>query len=202
MSDGCIQCLAPIVYHGYAVAEFLQHAGCNLLVDRIVFGQQDIQPAVLAQRVTRDQRGRGFGRHRSAHHAQNRFQQLRLPDRTPRLSGSSSPSLLPLMRNGVSWSTPRPLLAYLLEHGGALAGELALLFHKFIAAASVEGARRMAEVTGIRRIALSGGVFQNLLLRELLIPLLIHSGFEVFLNERVPPGDGGLSVGQVWYKYG
>ena len=35
----------------------------------------------------------------------------------------------------------------------------------------------MAEVTGIRRIALSGGVFQNLLLRELLIPLLIHSGF-------------------------
>jgi len=97
----------------------------------------------------------------------------------------------------------RPLLTYLLRHRrDRSVGELALLFHKYIAAASVEGARRMAEVTGLRRIALSGGVFQNLLLRELLIPLLIQSGFEVFLNAKVPPGDGGISVGQVWYKDG
>ena len=51
-----------------------------------------------------------------------------------------------------------------------------------------------------RSIALSGGVFQNLLLRELLVPLLIKDGFEVFLNEQAPPGDGGLAVGQVWFE--
>ncbi len=56
----------------------------------------------------------------------------------------------------------------------------------------------MREIAGIGRVALSGGVFQNLLLRELLVPLLIDSGFEVFLNEKVPPGDGGISVGQIW----
>jgi hydrogenase maturation protein HypF len=60
----------------------------------------------------------------------------------------------------------------------------------------------MKEATGVSRVALSGGVFQNQLLRELLIPLLIESGFEVFLNKAVPPGDGGLSVGQIWYQEG
>jgi hydrogenase maturation protein HypF len=54
--------------------------------------------------------------------------------------------------------------------------------------------------TGIPRLALSGGVFQNLLLREMLIPLLIKEGFEVFLNEEAPAGDGGLAVGQAWFE--
>jgi len=96
---------------------------------------------------------------------------------------------------------PRPLLSLLLERKHTRpAPELALLFHRCVARAALEGAKRMRQVTGVRRLSLSGGVFQNLLLRELLIPLLIRSDFEVFLNERVPPGDGGLSVGQVWYR--
>ena len=58
----------------------------------------------------------------------------------------------------------------------------------------------MRKETGVSRIVLSGGVFQNLLLRELLVPPLIKEGFEVFLNEKAPPGDGGLSVGQAWFE--
>ncbi len=100
---------------------------------------------------------------------------------------------------------PRPLLAALLAGGDAGTGdggieERALLFHDAVAAASLEGARRMRKETGVARIALSGGVFQNLLLRELLVPPLIKEGFEVFLNEEAPPGDGGLSVGQAWFE--
>jgi hydrogenase maturation protein HypF len=100
---------------------------------------------------------------------------------------------------------PRPLLAALMEdQAGARADErvpgLSLLFHEAIAMASVEGARRMRRHTCISLIALSGGVFQNLLLRELLIPLLIKEGFEVFLNVRAPAGDGGLAVGQAWFE--
>ncbi len=95
---------------------------------------------------------------------------------------------------------PAPLIAYLLHRpADSSVGELALLFHQAISQAAFEGARRMRESTGMGRIALSGGVFQNLLLRELLVPLLKQDGFEVYLNERVPPGDGGLSLGQVYF---
>jgi hydrogenase maturation protein HypF len=100
---------------------------------------------------------------------------------------------------------PRPLLLSLL--GGGAEGAAperapgqALRFHEAIALASVEGARRMRRHTGVSRIALSGGVFQNLLLRELLLPYLINDGFEVFLNVRAPAGDGGLAVGQAWFE--
>jgi len=94
----------------------------------------------------------------------------------------------------------RPLLEELLaQRRRRPVGELALLFHHAVAFASIEGARRMRRETGIAALALSGGVFQNLLLRELLLPLLIQEGFHVFLNEKAPPGDGGISVGQVWF---
>ncbi len=101
---------------------------------------------------------------------------------------------------------PRPLLGALLESWNDAAADaripgLSFGFHKAIAEASAEGARRMRKHTGVSRIALSGGVFQNLLLRDLLVPLLIKDGFEVFLNERAPAGDGGLAVGQAWFEY-
>ncbi len=95
---------------------------------------------------------------------------------------------------------PFPLIRHLLtERDRETPGRLALLFHEAIAWASLRGARRMRERTGVECIALSGGVFQNLLLREILITLLKDEGFRVFLNERVPPGDGGLSLGQVYH---
>ena len=100
---------------------------------------------------------------------------------------------------------PRPLLLSLF--GGRadvrdterVPGQ-ALRFHEAIALASVEGARRMRQHTGVSRIALSGGVFQSILFRDLLIPHLNKDGFEVFLNVRAPAGDGGLAVGQAWFE--
>jgi hydrogenase maturation protein HypF len=76
---------------------------------------------------------------------------------------------------------------------------LALLFHEAIAAAAARGAERMRDVTGTDDIALSGGVFQNALLLELLIPVLEEMGFSVFTNSAVPPGDGGISLGQAYF---
>ena len=94
---------------------------------------------------------------------------------------------------------PGPLLRALAEHPARSVDDAALLFHRAVARASWEGARRMRERTGVSKIALSGGVFQNLLLRDILIPLLALDGFEVFLNGEVPAGDGGLAVGQAWF---
>jgi hydrogenase maturation protein HypF len=95
---------------------------------------------------------------------------------------------------------PRPLLRRLLRgRSSHSVPGLSLLFHECVAYASAEGARRMRRATGVSKIALCGGVFQNTLLRDLLIPLLINDGFGVFLNAKAPTGDGGLAVGQAWF---
>jgi hydrogenase maturation protein HypF len=96
-----------------------------------------------------------------------------------------------------------PLFAYLAENRKKKdTADLALIFHRAAASASFRGALKMREMTGIGRIALSGGVFQNILLRELLIPELEEAGFEVYLNRSIPPGDGGLAVGQAYFVPG
>jgi hydrogenase maturation protein HypF len=51
--------------------------------------------------------------------------------------------------------------------------------------------------TELNRVALSGGVFQNQLLLEQLMAHLETMAFEVYINRRVPPNDGGLSLGQL-----
>jgi hydrogenase maturation protein HypF len=45
-------------------------------------------------------------------------------------------------------------------------------------------------------VVLSGGVFQNALLLSDLGLLLGGTGIEVLTNRRVPPNDGGISLGQ------
>ncbi|MXW88951.1 MAG: hypothetical protein F4Z54_05325, partial [Acidimicrobiaceae bacterium] len=52
------------------------------------------------------------------------------------------------------------------------------------------------ESTGLSAVALSGGVFQNRRLVELLLPDLEKAGFEVLRHRQVPPNDGGIALGQ------
>ena len=97
----------------------------------------------------------------------------------------------------------RPLLARILESSGSPPpARRALLFHQGIAASVLRGATRMREQTGINLLALSGGVFQNALLLRLVLSLLRAEGFAVYLNRALPPGDGGLAAGQIWYAGG
>jgi hydrogenase maturation protein HypF len=121
----------------------------------------------------------------------------------PLIDAHEAEALLPFTENTTDaffTIDPAPLLLHLLRKRElSSVGELAFAFHEAVVQASAEGARRMRKRTGMDVIVLSGGVFQNLLLRDLLIPLLKHDGFRVFLNEAVPPGDGGISLGQVYY---
>ena len=57
-------------------------------------------------------------------------------------------------------------------------------------------AARAAEATGARTVALAGGCLQNLLLARLLVRALRAWELHPLLPRELPPGDGGLSLGQ------
>lgn len=71
---------------------------------------------------------------------------------------------------------------------------IALGFHLMLS----ELILRMAEKYKIKQIALSGGVFNNRLLMENTVKLLVNRGYKVYTNELVPCGDGCIALGQAY----
>ena len=69
-------------------------------------------------------------------------------------------------------------------------------FHNGVAAAIEAGCMLLRERHGLDTVALSGGVFQNLLLLNRTVDLLAARGFTVLTHSRVPCNDGGISLGQ------
>jgi hydrogenase maturation protein HypF len=69
-------------------------------------------------------------------------------------------------------------------------------FHNTIARATGELLRACAGEKGRLPVVLTGGCFQNALLAERTLGVLSSDGFTVHLHGEVPPGDGGLAVGQ------
>jgi hydrogenase maturation protein HypF len=55
----------------------------------------------------------------------------------------------------------------------------------------------LREESGIDRVVLSGGVFQNRLLFESLLEKLETAGYKVYTHKQVPTNDGGIALGQV-----
>ena len=74
----------------------------------------------------------------------------------------------------------------------------ALGFHLAICDMIEQMSLLVRDTEQINDIALSGGVFQNTFLAELVIKRLAARGFAVFSNEAVPPNDGGLALGQAY----
>jgi hydrogenase maturation protein HypF len=82
-----------------------------------------------------------------------------------------------------------------MEAGRPIA-EIARCFHNTLAAATAEVCGLIGRETGMERVALSGGVFQNKLLSEGVYALLAENGFRVFTQRLAPPNDGGIALGQ------
>jgi hydrogenase maturation protein HypF len=74
--------------------------------------------------------------------------------------------------------------------------DIAAAFHHSLALAASEVCREIRVSSGLERVVLSGGVFQNRLLSEELVTLLENDGFTVYTHRLVPPNDGGLALGQ------
>lgn len=79
---------------------------------------------------------------------------------------------------------------------GMGAAQISRRFHRTLCDMLCDIVARAGAVSGIRTVALSGGVFQNTLLFELLFSELQASGFRVLAHAEVPCNDGGLSLGQ------
>ena len=87
-----------------------------------------------------------------------------------------------------------PVLLMILDNmkSGAGSDRIAGRFHMWLA----ESALTAAGLAGTDTVVLSGGCFQNTLLLDLTARLLRENGFQVYSHHVVPPGDGGLSLGQ------
>ncbi|MGR9159758.1 carbamoyltransferase HypF [Rhizobium leguminosarum] len=81
-------------------------------------------------------------------------------------------------------------------NGGADAGHLSARFHQTLIKIVSDMAIHQHHVTGIDRIALSGGVFQNRLLLQGVHAVLEKHGLQVLVQHAVPANDGGIALGQ------
>lgn len=75
---------------------------------------------------------------------------------------------------------------------------LALGFHYALADAVLEACTIINKKTDIKKVALSGGVFQNGILLKKCRQLLKRNNFLVYTNEKLPPNDGGIAYGQAF----
>jgi hydrogenase maturation protein HypF len=73
---------------------------------------------------------------------------------------------------------------------------IAARFHKTIAAIAVEVCKRARSKTDLNEVAMSGGVWQNQILLNLVRDALEREGFVVYFHKQIPTNDGGLALGQ------
>jgi hydrogenase maturation protein HypF len=79
---------------------------------------------------------------------------------------------------------------------GVARSVIAARFHNGVTALIADCCLLLRERHGLNTVALSGGVFQNLLLLNGVVGRLEARGFDVLLHSRVPCNDGGISLGQ------
>lgn len=93
---------------------------------------------------------------------------------------------------------PAPALQGVLDglHTGAPTDALALAFHQSVARSACAAAEDICRDSGVRTVALSGGVFMNRLLLQLIRNGLESAGLEVLIPRSVPVNDGCIAYGQ------
>ena len=94
----------------------------------------------------------------------------------------------------------RPLLEAVIadRRHGRRVSEIAGGFHEAVARTVRDAGVALSAAHGLDTIVFSGGVFQNALLMERVRDLFPESddGPQVWVNRKVPPNDGGISLGQ------
>ncbi|HEY3905042.1 MAG TPA: carbamoyltransferase HypF [Streptosporangiaceae bacterium] len=110
------------------------------------------------------------------------LEQLAAPAETGLYPKASTTALVRAIVEDVSAGIPRDIIA--------------ARFHNTVAAMIVATCADLRDQTGLGTVALSGGVFQNLLLLDHAVDQLEQQQFTVLTHSQVPCNDGGISLGQ------
>jgi hydrogenase maturation protein HypF len=102
------------------------------------------------------------------------------------------------MKEGVRVTDFRPMLRAIVKdlESGRSPAQIARSFHDTLAEVVGRNCSLIRDETGIDRVALSGGVFQNKLLSEGVQARLLADRFQIFTQLLAPPNDGGIALGQ------
>jgi hydrogenase maturation protein HypF len=105
----------------------------------------------------------------------------------------------PTSKSGALVIDTRPLIRAIADDVAKRVNprRMARKFHTSVAGIVLAVCRLLRAETRMNLIALSGGVFLNVLLSRDVRNLLEQDGFQVYAHERVPAGDGGLCLGQI-----
>jgi len=99
---------------------------------------------------------------------------------------------------GMTVVDPSPLVARVIAERarGTAVSRISAGFHDGLGRAVADVAAGLAAHNGLDTIALTGGVFQNTRLTQVVVNRVAEAGLAVLTHERLPPNDGAISVGQ------
>jgi hydrogenase maturation protein HypF len=80
---------------------------------------------------------------------------------------------------------------------GVTPGLVAARFHNTLSEMIVQMTLRIREETGLEKVVLSGGTFQNRVLLVRTETMLEKRGFEVLRPREFPVNDGAIALGQL-----
>ena len=106
-----------------------------------------------------------------------------------------------ISREGNLWILdPRPMIREVIHDSrrGTPPGIVSARFHNGMVRLLARALEQAASETGLHRVALSGGVFQNAYLSRHLEDALRRTGLEVFVHTRLPANDACISLGQAF----
>ena len=94
---------------------------------------------------------------------------------------------------------PEPILLNVAREtaAGVSPAAVAARFHNTLSKATVRLADVLCKLHGVAAVCLTGGSFQNSLLRHKVVAGLRSRGRQVYWNRLVPLNDGGIAYGQI-----
>ena len=111
------------------------------------------------------------------------------------ISGRDILKLKPIIANDIL-DTTEPLIEIFENKSRYSKADLAYSLHSYLARGLAELAIEKAMEENVKAIGFSGGVACNQILTTIMRRIIEDSGLKFLVHNSIPPGDGGLSLGQ------